>query len=271
MKGELGSITGAPTKGVFIVFEGGEGIGKSTQSKLLQQWLEQEGEIVVLSREPGGSDLGIEIRKILLSHSTGEISPRAEALLYAADRAHHVFSVIRPALAAGQVVISDRYFDSSIAYQGAGRVLEPGEVARISRWATESLFPTLTIIIDLPAEIGLARLKSKDRLESQPIAFHERVRQEFLQLALLDPERYFIVEGNQSIADIHTAVIERVSQIQALKRNAQEDKGRLLLRPIRAVNKAVRSTATKTSSGASKAVRTVSKKSPVKKKSVKKK
>jgi len=271
LKGELGSITGAPTKGVFIVFEGGEGIGKSTQSKLLQQWLEQEGESVVLSREPGGSDLGIEIRKILLSHSTGEISPRAEALLYAADRAHHVFSVIRPALAAGQVVISDRYFDSSIAYQGAGRVLEPGEVARISRWATESLFPTLTIIIDLPAEIGLARLKSKDRLESQPIAFHERVRQEFLQLALLDPERYFIVDGNQSIADIHTAVIERVSQIQALKRNAQEDKGRLLLRPIRAVNKAVRSTATKTSSGASKAVRTVSKKSPVKKKSVKKK
>jgi dTMP kinase len=271
LKGELGSITGAPTKGVFIVFEGGEGIGKSTQSKLLQQWLEQEGEIVVLSREPGGSDLGIEIRKILLSHSTGEISPRAEALLYAADRAHHVFSVIRPALAAGQVVISDRYFDSSIAYQGAGRILEPGEVARISRWATESLFPTLTIIIDLPAEIGLARLKSKDRLESQPIAFHERVRQEFLQLALLDPERYFIVDGNQSIADIHTEVIERVSQIQALKRNAQEDKGRLLLRPIRAVNKAVRSTATKTSSGASKAVRTVSKKSPVKKKSVKKK
>jgi dTMP kinase len=271
LKGELGSITGAPTKGVFIVFEGGEGIGKSTQSKLLQQWLEQEGESVVLSREPGGSDLGIEIRKILLSHSTGEISPRAEALLYAADRAHHVFSVIRPALAAGQVVISDRYFDSSIAYQGAGRILEPGEVARISRWATESLFPTLTIIIDLPAEIGLARLKSKDRLESQPIAFHERVRQEFLQLALLDPERYFIVDGNQSIADIHTEVIERVSQIQALKRNAQEDKGRLLLRPIRAVNKAVRSTATKTSSGASKAVRTVSKKSPVKKKSVKKK
>ncbi|MSX23286.1 MAG: dTMP kinase [Actinobacteria bacterium] len=270
-KGELGSITGAPTKGVFIVFEGGEGIGKTTQSRLLQQWLEQEGESVVLSREPGGSDLGVEIRKILLSHSTGEISPRAEALLYAADRAHHVFAVIRPALAASQVVISDRYFDSSIAYQGAGRVLEPGEVARISRWATESLFPTLTIIIDLPAEIGLARLKSKDRLESQPIAFHERVRQEFLQLALLDPERYFIVDGNQSITDIHTAVIERVSQIQTLKRNAREDKGSLLLRPIRAVNKAVRSTATKTSSSASKAVRNVSKKSPEKKKSVKKK
>ena len=245
IKGELGSITGAPTKGIFIVFEGGEGIGKSTQSKLLKAWLEQEGESVVLSREPGGSDLGIDIRKILLSHSTGEISPRAEALLYAADRAHHVYSVIRPALAAGEVVISDRYFDSSIAYQGAGRVLEPGEVARISRWATESLFPTLTIIIDLPAEIGLARLKSKDRLESQPLAFHERVRQEFLQLSLLDPERYFVVDGNQSIEATHTEIISRVSEIATLKRNAREDKGNLLLRPIRAASKAVRATAKK--------------------------
>jgi dTMP kinase len=250
-KGELGSMTGAPTQGIFIAFEGGEGIGKSTQSQLLKQWLEQEGESVVLSREPGGTDLGIEIRRILLSHSTGEISPRAEALLYAADRAHHVFSVIRPALANGQVVISDRYFDSSIAYQGAGRVLEPGEVARISRWATESLFPTLTIIIDLPAEIGLGRLKSKDRLEAQPIAFHERVRQEFLQLAAVDPERYFIVDGNQSIDEIHTAIISRVSQIPTLKRNAVEDKGNLLLRPIRAAGKAVK----KTSDSATKAVK----------------
>ena len=254
IKGELGSITGAPTKGIFIVFEGGEGIGKSTQAKLLKEWLEQEGETVVSTREPGGSDLGIEIRKILLSHSTGEISPRAEALLYAADRAHHVFSVIRPALAAGEVVIGDRYFDSSIAYQGAGRVLEPGEVARISRWATESLFPTLTIIIDLPAEIGLGRLKSKDRLESQPLDFHERVRQEFLQLALLDPERYFIVDGAKSIEEIHTEIISRVSEISALKRNAREDKGNLLLRPIRAAGKAVRTTAHKTTAGATKAV-----------------
>jgi dTMP kinase len=244
LKGELGSITGAPTKGIFIAFEGGEGIGKSTQSQLLKQWLEQEGETVVLSREPGGSDLGIEIRKILLSHSTGEISPRAEALLYAADRAHHVFSVIRPALARNEVVISDRYFDSSIAYQGAGRVLEPGEVARISRWATESLFPTLTIIIDLPPQIGLTRLKSKDRLESQPMDFHERVRQEFLQLAALDPERYVIIDGNQSIEDTHSAIISRVSEIPALKRNAVEDKGNLLLRPIRAVNKTVKKSAT---------------------------
>ena len=263
-KGELGSITGAPPQGIFIALEGGEGIGKSTQSELLKQWLEQEGESVLLSREPGGTDLGKEIRHILLSHHTGEISPRAEALLYAADRAHHVYSVIRPALANGQVVISDRYFDSSIAYQGAGRVLEPGEVARISRWATESLFPTLTILIDLPAEIGLGRLKSKDRLESQPIAFHERVRQEFLQLAAVDPERYFIVDGNQSIDDIHTAIISRVSQIPTLKRNATEDKGNLLLRPIRAAGKAVRKTGTTATKAVKKTGTAVKSKSPKK-------
>ena len=267
IKGELGSITGAPTKGVFIALEGGEGIGKSTQAKLLKAWLEQEGETVVLSREPGGSDLGIEIRKILLSHSTGEISPRAEALLYAADRAHHVYGVIRPALAKGEVVISDRYFDSSIAYQGAGRVLEPGEVARISRWATESLFPTLTIIIDLPPQVGLARLKSKDRLESQPMDFHERVRQEFLQIAALDPERYVIIDGNQSIEDTHTAIITRVSEIPALKRNAVEDKGNLLLRPIRAAGKEVKKIGTSASNAVKKsgtAVKAKTKK-PVKK------
>jgi dTMP kinase len=222
LKGELGSITGAPAKGVFIAFEGGEGTGKSTQSKLLKKWLEQEGEEVVLSREPGGTDLGQGLRKILLGHETGAISPRAEALLYAADRAHHVFSTIRPALDRGDVVITDRYFDSSIAYQGAGRVLQPNEVARISRWATESLFPTLTIIIDQPAEIGLARLKSLDRLEAEPLAFHERVRNEYLQIASLDPERYLIVDGTQSIDDIHEEIIARVGEIPALKRNSEK-------------------------------------------------
>ena len=216
LKGELGGITGAPSKGTFIAFEGGEGTGKSTQSKLLKKWLEDRGEVVVLSREPGGTDLGKDLRKILLGHETGEISPRAEALLYAADRAHHVFSVIRPALASGEVVISDRYFDSSIAYQGAGRVLSPGEVARISRWATESLFPTLTIVIDLPAEVGIGRLTNRDRLEAEPVAFHERVRQEFLQIARLDPERYLVVDGRQSIEQIHNEIIKRVSTIPAI-------------------------------------------------------
>jgi len=222
LKGELGSITGAPVKGIFIAFEGGEGTGKSTQSKMLKKWLEQEGEEVVLSREPGGTDLGQGLRKILLGHETGAISPRAEALLYAADRAHHVFSLIRPALDRGDVVITDRYFDSSIAYQGAGRVLQPNEVARISRWATESLFPTLTIIIDMPAEVGLGRLKSRDRLEAEPLAFHERVRNEFLQIASMDPERYLIVDGLQEIDEIHEQIISRVGELPALKRNSEK-------------------------------------------------
>ena len=224
LKGELGGITGAPSKGTFIAFEGGEGTGKSTQSKLLKKWLEDRGEVVVLSREPGGTDLGQGLRKILLGHETGEISPRAEALLYAADRAHHVFSVIRPALAKGEVVISDRYFDSSIAYQGAGRVLSPGEVARISRWATESLFPTLTIVIDLPAEIGIGRLKNRDRLEAEPLAFHERVRQEFLQIARLDPERYLVVDGRQPIESIHDEIIKRVATIPAISHEVKVPK-----------------------------------------------
>jgi dTMP kinase len=224
LQGELGSITGAPTQGIFIAFEGGEGTGKSTQSKLLAQWLEQEGESVVLTREPGGTDLGKDLRKILLGHETGAISPRAEALLYAADRAHHVYSVIRPALDRGDVVITDRYFDSSAAYQGAGRILNPAEVARISRWATESLYPTLTILIDVPAEIGLGRLQSRDRLEAESNDFHERVRQEYLQIAMMDPERYFVVDGTQSVDQIHLQITERVSELQALKRNSEPEK-----------------------------------------------
>jgi dTMP kinase len=223
LQGELGAITGQTTQGIFIAFEGGEGTGKSTQSKLLAQWLEREGETVLLSREPGGTELGKDLRKILLGHETGDISPRAEALLYAADRAHHVYSVIRPALDRGEVVISDRYFDSSAAYQGAGRVLNPTEVARISRWATESLYPTLTILIDLPAEIGLGRLQSRDRLEAESNDFHERVRQEYLQIAMMDPERYFVVDGTQSVEEINSQITARVSELPALKRNATQE------------------------------------------------
>jgi dTMP kinase len=243
LKGELGGITGAPSKGTFIAFEGGEGTGKSTQSKMLKKWLEDRGEIVVLSREPGGTDLGQGLRKILLGHETGEISPRAEALLYAADRAHHVFSVIRPALAKGEVVISDRYFDSSIAYQGAGRILSPGEVARISRWATESLFPTLTIVIDLPAEIGIGRLKNRDRLEAEPLAFHERVRQEFLQIARLDPERYLVVDGRKAIDEIQDEIIKRVSTIPAISHEVKVPKLKKTIK--RSIKKPVKKSAKK--------------------------
>lgn len=217
LKGELGSITAPKTDGLFISFEGGEGSGKSTQSKLLKEWFENEGRSVVLTREPGGTTLGKNLRKILLDNETGEIAPRSEALLYAADRAHHVFTLIRPALDRGDVVITDRYFDSSIAYQGAGRVLSSSEVARINRWATESLFPTLTIILDQPADIGLSRIKNADRLESESIEFHNRVRQEYLQLAAMDPERYLVLDAQRPIIEIHQEITARISALLAKK------------------------------------------------------
>ena len=213
LRGELGSITLMKNDGVFIAFEGGEGSGKSTQAKLLKGWFEEEGKQVTLTREPGGSTLGKGLRKILLANETGEISPRSEALLYAADRAHHVYSVIKPALERGEVVITDRYFDSSIAYQGAGRTLSSSEVARISRWATESLYPTLTIILDQPAEIGLSRKKNADRLESESIDFHNRVRQEYLQLAALDPERYLVLDARRPVTEIHLEITSRIKEM----------------------------------------------------------
>lgn len=216
-KGELGSITAPKSEGLFISFEGGEGSGKSTQSKLLKEWFENEGQSVVLTREPGGTTLGKNLRKILLDNATGDISPRSEALLYAADRAHHVYSLIRPALERGDVVITDRYFDSSIAYQGAGRVLSSSEVARINRWATESLFPTITIILDQPAEIGLSRIKNADRLESESIEFHNRVRQEYLQLASMDPERYLVIDAQRPVIEIHQEITARITALTAKK------------------------------------------------------
>lgn len=213
LKGELGSMTNPSSNGIFIAFEGGEGSGKSTQAKLLKGWFEEEGKVVTLTREPGGSSLGTSLREILLANETGVISPRAEALLYAADRAHHVFSLIRPALERGEVVITDRYFDSSIAYQGAGRTLATNEVARISRWATESLYPTLTIILDQPAEIGLNRKKNADRLESESLDFHNRVRQEYLQLASYDPERYLVVDARRPIDETHLEIVNKVKEL----------------------------------------------------------
>jgi dTMP kinase len=264
LQGELGAITGQSTEGIFISFEGGEGTGTSTQSKLLADWLRQEGEEVVLSFEPGGTDLGKELRKILLGHETGAINPRAEALLYAADRAHHVDAVIRPALARGEVVINDRYMDSSIAYQGAGRVLIPSEVARINRWATETLYPTLTILIDLPAVIGLGRLQSMDRLEAEPVEFHERVRQEFLQLALLDPERYLVIDGTMSVQEIHEAIIARVAELPQLKRNANNPHSHRMLRPIIAATHAVGRETKNATQNASKAAKSTASKAKAK-------
>ena len=223
LSGDLAATISGHARGVFISFEGGEGSGKSTQAKLLKEYLETQGHTVTLTREPGGTKLGKELRDILL-HTHDEVSPRAEALLYAADRAHHVETLIRPALDRGEIVITDRYLDSSIAYQGAGRVLSPGEVGRISRWATESLIPTLTIIIDLPSEIGLGRLKSRDRLERESLDFHERVRQEFLSMALLDPERYLVIDGRQSIEDLNRAIVDRVMELRDLNKIEKKPK-----------------------------------------------
>jgi len=223
-RGELGGVTGTTHSGIFISFEGGEGSGKSTQTELLKSYLESTGKKVLLTREPGGTPLGKQLREILLDNATGNISPRAEALLYAADRANHVYSLIQPALNAGEVVITDRYLDSSVAYQGAGRILQPAEVARISRWATENLSPNLTIVMDIPAELGLSRLRSLDRLEAEPLAFHERIRQEFLNIAGSDPERYFVVDATQDKESIHEQIIERVLSLPQLKESSTEKK-----------------------------------------------
>lgn len=199
--------------GLFITFEGGDGVGKTTQAALLQDWLEQTGHTVVRTREPGGTEVGVLIRDIVLHHR-GEVSPRAEALLYAADRAHHVASVVRPALERGDVVIQDRYLDSSVAYQGAGRVLDADEVRRLSLWATGDLLPDVTILLDLDHEAARARLdaddKPFDRLESEQAAFHDRVRDAFLALAAAEPDRFVVVDASQDAADIAASIRRHV-------------------------------------------------------------
>ena len=196
-------------QGFFVAFEGGEGAGKSTQVRLLAEALAAQGLEVVTTREPGGTPSGAAIRSILLDPAT-QLSPRAEALLYAADRAHHVATVIRPALERGAVVITDRYVDSSLAYQGAGRTLAQSEVANISAWATEGLVPDFTVLLDLDPEVGLARAGDPDRLEAEPLDFHRRVRAGFLDLAGAEPHRYVVVDAERSpeavFVDVRTAV-----------------------------------------------------------------
>ena len=216
LRGELSNTGVFATTGTFIAFEGGEGSGKSTQSQLLKIALETRGEEVLLTREPGGTNLGKILRGILLDPETGALAPRAEALLYAADRAHHVETVIKPALAKQTVVITDRYIDSSIAYQGGGRVLSGQEIARISRWATDGLTPTLTILLDLPAQIGFGRFAERDRLESEPLDFHERVRATFLERAALYSDRYLVVDATQSKEDISDQILERVLRLNSM-------------------------------------------------------
>ncbi len=202
--------------GLFITLEGGDGVGKSTQAALLEASLTEAGHTVVRTREPGGTDLGGEIRSMVL-HRRGHIAPRAEALLYAADRAHHVATVVRPALERGEVVLQDRYLDSSVAYQGAGRVLGADEVRDLSLWAVEGLLPDLTVLLDLDETASRSRLDSSrteyDRLEAEAADFHARVRHAFLDLAAAEPDRFLVLDASRDRADIARAIGDRVREL----------------------------------------------------------
>ena len=211
--------------GVFVCFEGGEGTGKSTQSRRLRAWLEAEGFAVVLTFEPGDTEVGRQLRRIVLDPATGELSDRTEALLYAADKAEHVDTVVEPALERGEVVITDRYVDSTLAYQGAGRPLVVDEIAWVARWATTDLRPDLTVLLDLAPEHGLARFEERDRIEAEGIAFHERVRAAFLGLAAAEPEHYLVLDARAAVADIAAAIQARVEPLlgKATLRGASEE------------------------------------------------
>jgi dTMP kinase len=206
--------------GLFVTFEGGDGSGKSTQSKLLVEWLEAQGRTVVTTREPGGTDLGEEFREIVL-HRRGEMAPRAEALLYAADRAHHIATKVRPALERGEVVVQDRYLDSSVAYQGAGRILDPAEVRSLSLWATEGLLPDVTVLLDLDAAAGQSRLAQSrtryDRLESAGDDFHARVRTAYLELAAAEPDRFLVLDATLPVEALAAVIRDRVAASLAAK------------------------------------------------------
>ncbi|MFF9852925.1 dTMP kinase [Streptomyces litmocidini] len=228
----------SPT-GFFIALEGGDGAGKSTQVQALAEWIRAKGHEVVVTREPGATPIGKRLRSILLDVSSAGLSNRAEALLYAADRAEHVDSLVRPALERGAVVLSDRYIDSSVAYQGAGRDLSPTEIARISRWATDGLVPNLTVVLDVSPETARERFtEAPDRLESEPPEFHARVRAGFLALAAADPSRYLVVDAGQEPEAVTTVVRHRLDRMLPLseaevkaaeeaRRRAEEEARRL--------------------------------------------
>lgn len=202
----------ATSHGVFIVLEGGDGAGKSTQLRSLAEWLDGRDVEVVITREPGGTGLGQRIRELLLHGD--DVTPRAEALLFAADRAHHVATVVRPALQRGAVVLQDRYVDSSVAYQGAGRDLDPAEIARLSWWATEDLRPDLTVLLDVPPATGHARRDgTADRLEQEADHFHARVRDHFVRLAEAEAHRYLVVDAGLPVAEVAEIVRDAVADL----------------------------------------------------------
>jgi dTMP kinase len=197
----------------FIVFEGGEGAGKSTQSRALADYLEARGHQVRRTREPGGTPAAESIREVLLDPANAGLDDRAEALLFAAARGDHAARVIRPALAAGDIVISDRYLDSSVAYQGVARGLGAERVAELSLWATGGLVPDLTIVLDVDPVLGLARVVGPDRLEAEPPEWHARVRQAFLDIASASPDRYLVLDGSRPAEDLAVEIAVSVSAL----------------------------------------------------------
>ncbi|MGA8979447.1 MAG: dTMP kinase [Pedococcus sp.] len=197
------------TDGLFIAFEGGDGAGKSTQVTLLREALESAGRTVTVTRQPGGTELGHQIRDLVLHGA--HVAPRAEALLFAADKAHHVDQLIRPALDRGEVVLTDRYTDSSVAYQGAGRDLGAQEIHDLNMWAVADLVPDLTVVVDISAQEGRRRRGDvHDRLEAEADAFHEAIRAHYLAMAQGNPQRYLVVDGTQPAEEIHAAVVARL-------------------------------------------------------------
>jgi dTMP kinase len=206
--------TPAPAPGLLIAFEGGEGSGKTTQARLVSIWLRELGFDVETTHEPGATKIGMRLRALLLDTSSTGMSPQAEALMYAADRAEHVTSVIEPALDRGAIVITDRYVDSSLAYQGWGRSLPVEEIARFNWWATGGRTPDLTILLDMDPLAGLnRRTRSADRLEAEPAEFHLRVRSGFLALAAAEPSRYLVLDAARPQTEITRDITDRIREL----------------------------------------------------------
>lgn len=200
------------SKGLFITFEGGDGCGKTTQIKLLDEYLRSKGYQTLLTREPGSKGLGIKLREILLNYD-GEVSPRAESFLFLADRAQHVDCIIKPALKNGVIVLCDRHTDSTVAYQGYGRGLDLEQIHNLNSIATNGLKPDLTIVLDVDVETSQKRVGAeKDRMESAGIEFFERVRKGFLEIAKQEPERVKVVDSTQTIEEIHKQILELVAR-----------------------------------------------------------
>lgn len=208
MTPQLSPDAGPP--GLFIAFEGGDGAGKSTQAKLLAEVLQRSGHEVVLTREPGGTPVGEQLRELVLSHGQGEIDARTEALIFAAARAAHVAQLIQPALSRGAMVISDRYIDSSAAYQGAGRGLGSTEIEQLNTWATQKLRPTLTVLLDVNPEQARARRAGQvpDRMEAEPESFHSQIRSAFLALAEQRPAEYLVLDALRPAAELHAEILQ---------------------------------------------------------------